>query len=137
MGLWTSTPSVLPSTQRRTGSCSLPSTLALIGQDLRGHRLMERRVLLRKMIKQFKRSPIQFSDHVEGDGGTFFKAAAELGLESIVSKRVVSRYHSGSSRSWLKIKNMVESEFILLGTEPDSDGVPSGAVGIRSGWPEG
>ena len=28
------------------------------------------------------------------------------------------------SRSWLKTKNMVESEFILLGTDRDSDGVP-------------
>jgi hypothetical protein len=48
----------------------------------------------------------------------------DLGLEGIVSKRAASRYRSGPSKSWLKIKNMVESEFILLGTEPDSDGVP-------------
>jgi bifunctional non-homologous end joining protein LigD len=40
-----------------------------------------------------------------------------------VSKRAASRYRSGRSRSWLKTKNM-ESEFILLGTERDSDGVP-------------
>jgi hypothetical protein len=53
-----------------------------------------------------------------------FKAAAELGLEGIVSKRAASRYRSGPSRSWLKTKNMVESEFILLGTKRDSDGVP-------------
>jgi hypothetical protein len=58
------------------------------------------------------------------DGARFFKAAAELGLEGIVSKRPASRYRSGPSRSWLKTKNMVESEFILLGTERDSDGVP-------------
>ena len=41
-----------------------------------------------------------------------------------MSKRAASRYRSGPSRSWLKVKNMVESEFILLGTERDSDGVP-------------
>jgi bifunctional non-homologous end joining protein LigD len=41
-----------------------------------------------------------------------------------VSKRAASRYRSGPSRSWLKTKNMVESEFILLGTDRDSDGVP-------------
>jgi len=28
------------------------------------------------------------------------------------------------SRAWLKTKNMVESEYIPLGTERDSDGVP-------------
>jgi bifunctional non-homologous end joining protein LigD len=98
--------------------------LHLDGQDLRGQPLMERRALLRKLVKQDPRSPIQFSDHIEGDGARFFKAAAELGLEGIVSKRAASRYRSGPSRSWLKTKNMVESEFILLGTERDSDGVP-------------
>jgi bifunctional non-homologous end joining protein LigD len=49
---------------------------------------------------------------------------SSLGLEGIVSKRAASRYRSGPSRSWLKTKNMEESEFILLGTERDSDGVP-------------
>ncbi len=78
----------------------------------------------RELIKPDKRSPIQFSDHLEGDGAKFFKAAAELGLEGIVSKRAASRYRSGPSRSWLKTKNMVESEFVLLGTDRDSDGVP-------------
>ena len=98
--------------------------LHLNGQDLRGQPLMERRALLRRLIQQDPRCPIQFSDHVEGDGARFFKAAAELGLEGIVSKRAASRYRSGPSRSWLKTKNMVESEFVLLGTERDSDGVP-------------
>ena len=86
--------------------------------------LIERRAALRKLIEPDPRSPIQFSDHVDCDGAKFFKAAAELGLEGIVSKRAASRYRSGPSRSWLKTKNMVESEFILLGTERDSDGVP-------------
>jgi len=64
-------------------------------------------------------------------GAVFFKAAAKLGLEGIVSKRAASRYRSGPSHSWLRrrdgqlqTKNMVESDFILLGTERDSDGVP-------------
>jgi bifunctional non-homologous end joining protein LigD len=40
-----------------------------------------------------------------------------LGLEGIVSKRATSLYRGGPSRNWLKIKNLVESEFVLLGTE--------------------
>jgi ATP-dependent DNA ligase len=76
------------------------------------------------LIEPAPRSPIQFSDHVDCDGAKFFMAAAELELEGIVSKRVASRYRSGLSRAWLKTKNMVESEFILLGTERASDGVP-------------
>jgi ATP-dependent DNA ligase len=57
-------------------------------------------------------------------GHRAFEAAAELGLEGIVSKRAASRYRSGPSRSWLKIKNMVESEFVLLGTDRDASGIP-------------
>ena len=93
--------------------------LHLDGQDLRGQPLMERRAALRKLIEPDPRSPIQFSDHVDCDGAKFFKAAADLGLEGIVSKRAASRYRSGPSRSWLKTKNMVKSEFILLGSAID------------------
>ena len=47
-----------------------------------------------------------------------------LGLEGIVSKRVTSLYRGGPSKNWLKIKNMVEGEFVLLGTEVDDSGIP-------------
>jgi hypothetical protein len=66
--------------------------LYLNGQDLQGHPLMERRALLRKLIESDPRSPIQFSDHADCDGALFFKHAAELGLEGIVSKRARSLY---------------------------------------------
>jgi len=98
--------------------------LYLNGQDPRGCPLLERRALLRKLIKPDPRFPIQFSDHLEGDRAKFFKAVAGLGLEGIVCKRAASRYRSGRSRSWLKTKNMIEGEFILLGTDRDADGVP-------------
>ena len=54
----------------------------------------------------------------------FFKHAAELGLEGTVSKRAKSLYRGGPSKNWLKTKNMVEGEFILLGTEIDDSGIP-------------
>jgi bifunctional non-homologous end joining protein LigD len=94
------------------------------GKDLRRTPLLERRAALRKLIEPDPRSPIQFSDHVDCDGAKFFKAAAELGLEGIVSKRASCLHRPGRSRNWLKTKNMVESEFILLGTEIDDSGVP-------------
>jgi bifunctional non-homologous end joining protein LigD len=98
--------------------------LHLNGEDLRPKPLLERRARLQRVINPDPRSPLQFSDHIEGHGARFFKAAVELGLEGIVSKRAGSRYCSGPSKSWLKIKNMVESEFVLLGTERDESGVP-------------
>jgi bifunctional non-homologous end joining protein LigD len=39
------------------------------------------------------------------DGATIFEHACKLGLEGIVSKRSGSRYESGRSSHWLKIKN--------------------------------
>jgi bifunctional non-homologous end joining protein LigD len=98
--------------------------LHLDGLDLRRTPLIERRAALRRLIEPDPRSTIQFSDHADCDGALFFKHAAELGLEGIVSKRVQSLYRGGPSRSWLNTKNMVESGFILLGTERDSNGVP-------------
>ncbi len=47
-----------------------------------------------------------FSGHVEGEQGLkLFEHARALNLEGIVSKRVESRYRSGPSRDWWKIKN--------------------------------
>ena len=85
---------------------------------------MERRAALRKLIEPDPRSPIQFSDHADCDGALVFKHAAELGLEGIVSKRVKSLCQGGPSKNWLKTKNMVEGEFVLLGTEVDDSGIP-------------
>jgi ATP-dependent DNA ligase len=96
--------------------------LHLDGRDLRRTPLIERRAALRGLIEPDPRSPIQFSDHVDCDGAKFFNAAAELGLEGIVSKRAQCLYRAGPSRSWLKTKNMVEGEFILLGTDRDANG---------------
>ena len=44
----------------------------------------------------------------------FFAAAVKHGLEGIVSKRAASRYRSGPSKAWIKTKNVVESDFVLL-----------------------
>jgi ATP-dependent DNA ligase len=50
-------------------------------------------------------------------------------LEGIVSKRALSAYKSGPSKFWLKTKNVVESELILLGTDYDSEGKPIAYLG--------
>ncbi len=34
-----------------------------------------------------------------------FRHACAMGLEGIVSKKLTSRYKSGSCKSWLKVKN--------------------------------
>jgi bifunctional non-homologous end joining protein LigD len=46
------------------------------------------------------------SEHVaDTDGAVIFQQACIMGLEGIVAKRRDSRYHSGRSREWIKVKN--------------------------------
>src|SRR5688572_3590666 len=53
-----------------------------------------------------------------------------MGLEGIVSKRALSPlYRSGPFKFWLKTKNVVESELILLGTDYDNEGKPIAYLG--------
>jgi DNA ligase D-like protein (predicted ligase) len=92
--------------------------LHLNGRDLRPQPLLDRRVLLQDLIGAFDpASCLQFSDHATGNGSALFEAADKLGLEGIVSKRLSSRYRSGRTRSWLKIKCFTEGEFVVIGTE--------------------
>ena len=51
------------------------------------------------------RDGIQLSEALTGDGAVIFRHACAMGLEGIVSKRKASRYVSGRSRAWLKVKN--------------------------------
>ena len=76
---------------------------------------------------------LAFSEHFEGDGPAFFQAAVKHGLEGIVSKRANNTYRSGPSRHWVKVKNMTESEFILLGLERDTEGRAFAHVGQETG----
>jgi DNA ligase D-like protein (predicted ligase) len=91
--------------------------LHLNGRDLRPSPLLERRNFLRELLGE--NDPgccIHFSDHVIGTGADLFAAADRMGLEGIVSKRIASRYRSGPSKSWLKVKCFGEGEFVVIGT---------------------
>jgi hypothetical protein len=48
---------------------------------------------------------LQLSEDLDRPGDVVFEHACMLGLEGIVSKRRGSRYESGRSSHWLKIKN--------------------------------
>ncbi|MDP8914644.1 MAG: DNA ligase D [Pseudomonadota bacterium] len=91
--------------------------LHLNGRDLRREPLRERRLALQELVgSSDARSVIRFSDHVVGTGRALLEAADKMGLEGIVSKKMSSRYRSGPSKSWLKIKCFGEDEFTVIGT---------------------
>jgi hypothetical protein len=116
--------------------------LHLDGRDFATERLIDRREALQGLIGESDPgSPIQLSEHMVGCGGAMLKAAAQLGLEGIVSKQVLSRYRSGRSEQWLKIKCWPVDRFVVLGLEPGSDGPPMAQLAretahglVPAGW---
>ena len=97
--------------------------LHLNGEDLRSTPLIERRERLFNLVGcHDPHCRIQHSEHVIGGGGAMFNACDRMGLEGIVSKRIRSRYRSGRSSQWLKVKCWAEGEFVVVGIEPAADG---------------
>jgi bifunctional non-homologous end joining protein LigD len=84
--------------------------LYLDGKDLRLRPQVERRTALADLIAGMS-GPIQFSDHVEGSGASFYKVADSLGLEGMVSKRASAPYRSGRTENWLKVKCFEETDY--------------------------
>jgi bifunctional non-homologous end joining protein LigD len=97
--------------------------LHLDGEDLLLVSLIERREQLRRLLGRDAKSPIQFSDHVAGNGPAFFVAAEKAGAEGIVSKRADSLYASGRRTTWLKVKAFIETAMVIVGTETGTNGI--------------
>jgi bifunctional non-homologous end joining protein LigD len=79
--------------------------LELNGEDLRQPTLDERKSKLAKLLKGSRHHGIALNEHLKADGERAFYHACALDFERIVSKRRDSRYVSGRSRSWIKVKN--------------------------------
>jgi bifunctional non-homologous end joining protein LigD len=79
--------------------------LELNGDDLRREPLEVRKATLASVLAKAG-SGLRLNEHLEhDDGDPVFRHACKLGLEGIVSKRLGSRYRSGRSPDWLKMKN--------------------------------
>ena len=81
--------------------------IELDGEDLRREPLEQRKIELRRLLADAE-GGLVFNEWIDGDdfdGATVFAHARSLGLEGIVSKRKDSRYISGPSPYWLKMKN--------------------------------
>jgi bifunctional non-homologous end joining protein LigD len=80
--------------------------LYLNGKDLRTFPLIERKAMLKKLLRR-KRSRVLYLNHVEGDGTLLFQQIIAMDLEGIVCKRKDSPYKvtEKPSRHWIKVKN--------------------------------
>jgi bifunctional non-homologous end joining protein LigD len=83
---------------------ALAFDLLLSGEDIRRQPLMERKTALKWVLRK-AREGIQYVEHAEGHGDKLFAAVCNLGLEGIVSKKLNAPYHSGPSKTWIKVKN--------------------------------
>jgi bifunctional non-homologous end joining protein LigD len=81
--------------------------IELAGEDRRRDALSQRKIDLRRLLAD-SGPGVQASEWIDGgesDGPTVFEHACSLGFEGIISKRKDSRYISGLSPYWLKMKN--------------------------------
>ncbi len=94
--------------------------LYLNGYDLRNVPLIERKRIVAGLITSGQgKGSVRYSDHVTGNGNTFYGLACARSLEGIVSKRQDAPYHAGRSSDWVKTKCLSRQEFVIGGfTEP-------------------
>ena len=76
--------------------------------------VIERKKLLDKCLKENER--VAISRYVEENGKALFDFTTEQGLEGIVAKKKSSLYYPGKrTKDWVKIKNMIDDDFVICG----------------------
>jgi DNA ligase D-like protein (predicted ligase)/DNA ligase D-like protein (predicted polymerase)/DNA ligase D-like protein (predicted 3'-phosphoesterase) len=109
----TSESGIARSQSKHPAVCYLFDCLYLDGRGIVNEPLVRRREWLEDAIK--KDSPYRASEIVE-EGGPFFEAVKQMGLEGIVAKQRNSTYLPGKrSESWLKIKSRQSIECMVIG----------------------
>ncbi len=99
------------------------------GYDLRGVSLEERKRLLESLVTPDEH--IRVSEMFHTDGEQMFEAARQMGLEGILAKDPASKYESGRSTRWQKLKVLNEQEFVIAGfTKGERDYFGSLVLGV-------
>ena len=88
--------------------------LAKNNKDLRDKTLVERKIILKELLKNAP-SNIIISDFIEGSGEKCFNFAKKHNLEGIVAKKFDSKYNGKRDDDWLKIKCYKRQEFVIGG----------------------
>ncbi len=102
--------------------------LHLNGHSTRDLKLVERKKILERIVTGAVEY-LRFGEHIETNGEAVFQKACEMHLEGIISKRAASKYSSGRSGDWLKLKCVHEQEFVVGGfTLPSNESHGVGAL---------
>jgi bifunctional non-homologous end joining protein LigD len=108
--------------------------LSYDGEDTTRLPLRDRKRILRGAFDF--RDPLRYSAHRNTDGEDYYRQACERGWEGLIAKRADSRYRSGRSKDWLKLKCVRDQEFVVGGfTDPQGSRAGFGAllVGYHDG----
>ncbi len=101
--------------------------------DLRRAPLLERKQRLAELLGAASDfSPIQFSDHLEGDGATILEAARQLAVEGLVNKRRDKPYTIDRSPHWLKTKFWEDREYVVIGFVDEDLGIAALVLAERT-----
>lgn len=102
--------------------------LQLGEDDVHLRPLMERKALLQETVVEGGRLAV--SRYVEQRGVVLYELAKQQGLEGVVAKRRDSVYLFGrTAKDWLKIKNLVDDDYVICGYIDKSPGVTSLVLG--------
>ncbi|MFN3312151.1 MAG: DNA ligase D [Hyphomonas sp.] len=88
--------------------------LSLNAKSLRRLPLSERKSALRKLIP-LSDDVMRYSDHMTAPGREIIAKACTLGLEGVISKKLIATYRSGRSTAWIKSKCVGREEFVIGG----------------------
>lgn len=111
--------------------------LYLSGYDLRGATLLDRKLLLERLLAaKPKGGPVHYSQHLRSPGGEVFARACDLALEGIVSKRADRSYVAGRTTDWLKAKCIARQEFVICGYTPPKKAGRAGFASLILGYYE-
>ncbi len=101
--------------------------LYLDGNDLTACKLLDRKTTLERILRPSKN--VRYSDHIIGEGKKLFEKVAQVPLEGMIAKRLVSKYVQRRSKDWLKIKTIQQSEVVIGGyTQPRNSRAYFGAL---------
>jgi DNA ligase D-like protein (predicted ligase) len=97
------------------------------GEDLTARPLVERRAMLERAIRP--RKGLQISDAWRDESERRYAEACRSGWEGLIAKRADALYTRGRSKDWLKLKCVLEQEFVVGGyTDPAGSRTDFGAL---------
>lgn len=97
--------------------------LWLDGEDLRSRPLEERRELLESVLANAP-PRLLLAERFEPPISDAKKRARKAGLEGLIAKRRGSRYSTGRSKDWLKLKFLRTQDLVVVGFLPLTTGSP-------------